>query len=134
VCDEPGQIIGYIVLLTALASTHSNRWMWMIDSAFHDGRDKTHGFGATREDALDAFTHCWFPVRQSGASKADDHQQARTETRNALGPLLRVLPRLPALRSARGRSRCRHHRRGRAPVIEHEPIALPPPPPPTPPC
>jgi hypothetical protein len=55
VCDEAGQIIGYIVLLTALARTHSFPWMWMIDSAFHDGRDKTHGFGVTCEDALEAF-------------------------------------------------------------------------------
>jgi hypothetical protein len=67
VCDETGQIIGYIVLLTALARTHSNPWMWMIDSAY--ARDKTHGFGATCEDALEAFTQ-WY--RQSGASKADD--------------------------------------------------------------
>jgi hypothetical protein len=62
VCDEAGEIIGYLVLLTALARTHSTPWMWMIDSAFHGDRDKIHGFGATCEDALEVFTQCWFPV------------------------------------------------------------------------
>jgi hypothetical protein len=62
VCDQAEQIIGYIVLLTALARTHSSPWMWMIDSAFHEGRHKTYGFGVTPEDAFEAFTQCWFPV------------------------------------------------------------------------
>ncbi len=60
-CDQVGQI-GYIVLLTPLARTHSSPWMWMIDSAFHEGHDKTYDFGATREDAFEAFTQCWCPV------------------------------------------------------------------------
>jgi hypothetical protein len=60
VFDEAGQIVGYIVLLTALARTHDTPWMWLIDSTFHDGREQTHGFGATRDDAMEAFTRCWF--------------------------------------------------------------------------
>ena len=31
VLDEAGRIIGYIVLLTALAGTHAKPWMWLID-------------------------------------------------------------------------------------------------------
>jgi hypothetical protein len=34
--------------------------MWLIDSTFHEGREQTHGFGATRDDAIEAFTRCWF--------------------------------------------------------------------------
>ena len=33
VLDEARRIIGYIVLLTALAGTHAKPWMWSIDSA-----------------------------------------------------------------------------------------------------
>jgi hypothetical protein len=58
--DEAGRIIGYIVLLTALAGIHAKPWMWLIDSNFHEGRDQTHGFEATREAAMEAFTRCWF--------------------------------------------------------------------------
>jgi hypothetical protein len=59
VFDEAGQIVGYIVLLTALARTHDTPWMWLIASTFHDGCEQTHGFGATRDDAMEAFTRCW---------------------------------------------------------------------------
>ena len=41
--------------------------MWLIDSAFHDGRDQTYGFGATRDAAMEAFTRCWF---RDGAEEA----------------------------------------------------------------
>ena len=57
--DEAGRIIGYIVLLTALAGTHPKPWMWSIDLAFCEGRDQTHGFEATREAAMEAFARCW---------------------------------------------------------------------------
>ena len=60
VLDEAGRIIGYIVLLTALAGTHAKPWMWSIDFSLHEGRDQTHGFEATREAAMEAFTRCWF--------------------------------------------------------------------------
>ena len=60
VLDEAGRIIGYIVLLTALAGIHAKPWMWLIDSTFHNGRDQTHGFEATREAPMQAFTRCWF--------------------------------------------------------------------------
>ena len=33
----------------------SGTWVWTIDSAFHNGRDQTHGFEATREAAMQAF-------------------------------------------------------------------------------
>ena len=59
VLDEAGQIIGRIVLLTALARSHGRPWMWLIDSAFHDGRDQTDGFEATREAAMEAFIRYW---------------------------------------------------------------------------
>ena len=60
VLDEAGRIIGYIVLLTALAGAHAKPWMWLIDFSFHEGRHQTHGFEATREATREAFTRCWF--------------------------------------------------------------------------
>ena len=59
VLDEAGRIIGCIVLLTALPRSHGRPWMWLIASAFHDDRDQTYGFEATREAAMEAFTRCW---------------------------------------------------------------------------
>ena len=63
VFDGTGQIIGRIVLLTALARSHGRPCMWLINSAFHEGRDQTYGFGATREAAMEAFTRCWCEAR-----------------------------------------------------------------------
>jgi hypothetical protein len=56
VFDESGQVIGHIVLLTALARSHGKPWMWLIDSAFHEGRERTYNFAATRDAAMEAFT------------------------------------------------------------------------------
>jgi hypothetical protein len=60
VCDDTGQIIGCIVMLTALARSHGKPWMWSIDSTFHEGRERTYGFEATCEAAMEAFARCWF--------------------------------------------------------------------------
>ena len=57
VADE--HIVGRIALFNALQG-HIKPWVWTIDSAFHNGRDQTHGFEATRETAMQAFTRCWF--------------------------------------------------------------------------
>ena len=76
VLDEARQIIGYIVLLTALAGTHPKPWMWSIDLAFCEGRDQTHGFEATREAAMEAFTRCWF--RENKPVKARSPTEAAT--------------------------------------------------------
>ena len=45
VLDEARQIIGYIVLLTALAGTHPKPWMWSIDLALrvHGGKQNENG-------------------------------------------------------------------------------------------
>ena len=69
-CDDTGQIIGRIVLLTALASRHEKPWMWLIDSAFHEGREHTYGFEASREAAMQSFARCWFRDRE-GAGESD---------------------------------------------------------------
>ena len=71
VLDEARQIIGYIVLLTALAGTHPKPWMWSIDFAFCEGRDQTQGFEATREAAMEAFTRCWFRENKRESPVAD---------------------------------------------------------------
>ena len=45
--------------------------MWSIDLAFCEGRDQTHGFEATREAAMEAFTRCWFPENKRETPVAD---------------------------------------------------------------
>jgi hypothetical protein len=57
IADE--QIVGRIALFSALRD-RSKPWIWTIDLAFADGRERTHGFEATREAAMQAFTQCWF--------------------------------------------------------------------------
>ena len=52
-------IVGRIALFRALQD-RSKPWIWTIDLAFTDGRDQTHGFEASREAAMEAFTRCWF--------------------------------------------------------------------------
>ena len=53
------QIIGRITLSSSLRN-HSEPWVWSIDLAFSDGHDPVHGFAATREAAMQAFTRSWF--------------------------------------------------------------------------
>ena len=57
IADE--QIVGRIALFSALRD-RSKPWIWTIDSLFSEGRDQTHGFEASCDAALEAFTRCWF--------------------------------------------------------------------------
>jgi hypothetical protein len=54
-----GQTIGRIALFSALRD-HRRPWVWTIHPTFHEGHDPAHGFEATRDAALQAFTRCWF--------------------------------------------------------------------------
>ena len=47
------QIVGQIALFSALRD-RSKPWIWTIDLAFTDGRERTHGFEATRDAAMQA--------------------------------------------------------------------------------
>ena len=51
IADE--QIVGRIALFRALRD-RSKPWIWTIDLAFTDGRERTHGFEATRDAAMQA--------------------------------------------------------------------------------
>ena len=51
-----GQIVGRIALYSALAATP---WMWLINFAFHEDREVTNGYEATRDAAMQAFARCW---------------------------------------------------------------------------
>jgi hypothetical protein len=52
-----GQIVGRIALFnSALAATP---WMWLINFAFHEDREVTNGYEATRDAAMQAFARCW---------------------------------------------------------------------------
>ena len=57
IADE--QIVGRIALFSALRD-RSKPWIWTIDLAFTGDRDQTHGFEASCEAAMEAFTRCWF--------------------------------------------------------------------------
>jgi len=50
-------IVGRIVLSDA--SPAERPWMWSLDHEFYQGREPTHGYEATREAAMQAFTKCW---------------------------------------------------------------------------
>jgi len=34
-------------------------WMWMLAFGHHEDRTPTHGYAATREDAMTAFAKSW---------------------------------------------------------------------------
>ena len=57
IADE--QIVGRIALYSALRD-HRKPWVWSIDLAFSAGRERVHGFEATREAAMQAFAGSWF--------------------------------------------------------------------------
>ena len=56
---EGEQIVGRISLFSALRD-HRKPWVWSIDLAFSAGRERVHGFEATREAAMQAFARSWF--------------------------------------------------------------------------
>jgi hypothetical protein len=52
-----GVVVGRI--FKANASPVGASWMWTLDFWHHEGRSPTHGYAATREAAMAAFTKCW---------------------------------------------------------------------------
>ena len=50
-------IVGRIVLSDA--SPAERPWMWSLDHEFYQGRERTYGYEATREAAMQAFARCW---------------------------------------------------------------------------
>ena len=55
-------IVGRIVLSDA--SPAEKPWMWSLDHEFYQGRERTYGYEATREAAMEAFARSWFRDRQ----------------------------------------------------------------------
>ena len=55
IADE--QIVGRIALFGA---DRRKPWVWSIHLAFSAGRERVHGFEATREAAMQAFTRSWY--------------------------------------------------------------------------
>jgi len=54
----------YLVLKRASASRPSGEWndddlMWTLAFGYHEDRTRTHGYEATREDAMAAFAKSW---------------------------------------------------------------------------
>ena len=54
---DGGQIVGRIALFNSAPA--ATPWMWVINFAFHEDREVTHGYEATREAAMQAFVRCW---------------------------------------------------------------------------
>lgn len=50
-------IVGRIVLSDV--SPAERPWMWSLDHEFYQVREQTHGYEATREDAMQAFARSW---------------------------------------------------------------------------
>jgi hypothetical protein len=54
---DGGQIVGRISLLNSAPA--ATPWMWVINFAFHEDREVTHGYEATREAAMQPLVRCW---------------------------------------------------------------------------
>ena len=52
-----GVVVGRI--FEAAASPAGTPWMWTLDFEHHGDRTPTHGYEATREDAMAAFAKSW---------------------------------------------------------------------------
>ena len=50
-------IVGRIVMSDA--SPAERPWMWSLDHEFYQGREQTHGYEPTREEAMAAFAKSW---------------------------------------------------------------------------
>ena len=54
---EDGAVVGRI--FKAAASPVGSSWMWTLIFPHHQGRSPTHGYAATREDAMAGFAKSW---------------------------------------------------------------------------
>ena len=54
---EDGAVVGRI-MKTAAAPVETP-WMWTLAFGYHEDRSPTHGYAATREDAMAAFAKSW---------------------------------------------------------------------------
>jgi|SRR5262249_10625991 len=52
-----GIVLGRI--MKAAAASAGQPWMWMLSFGYHGDRTPTHGYVATREDAMAAFAKNW---------------------------------------------------------------------------
>ena len=52
-----GVIVGRIMKAAAVPVGQS--WMWTLAFEHHEGRTPTHGYAATREEAMAAFAKSW---------------------------------------------------------------------------
>jgi hypothetical protein len=52
-----GRIVGRVLLFTE--APPGTPWMWVLDYAHHEDRTPTHGYQATRDDAMKAFAKSW---------------------------------------------------------------------------
>jgi hypothetical protein len=52
-----GIVVGRI--MRAAASPEGAPWMWTLAFGHHEGRTPTHGYEATREQAMAAFAKSW---------------------------------------------------------------------------
>jgi hypothetical protein len=50
------RIVGRIILSDGSAAS---RWAWMLAYGYNEDRMPTHGYEATREDAMKAFARSW---------------------------------------------------------------------------
>jgi hypothetical protein len=57
VLDEARNVVGHIMLSDA--APPEMPWIWSIASGHHTGLKSTHGYEATREAAMEAFTRVW---------------------------------------------------------------------------
>jgi hypothetical protein len=54
---EDGAVVGRI--MKTAAAPVGTPWMWTLAFGHHEDRSPTHGYAATREDAMAAFAKSW---------------------------------------------------------------------------
>jgi hypothetical protein len=46
-------------IMKAIAAPEGSPWMWTLAYGHHEDRSPTHGYAATREEAMAAFKKSW---------------------------------------------------------------------------
>jgi hypothetical protein len=57
VFEEDGAVVGRVFKVNA--APVGTPWMWTLAFGHHEDRSPTHGYAATREDAMAAFAKSW---------------------------------------------------------------------------
>jgi hypothetical protein len=70
-----GDVVGRIMLFAATPG--GLPWMWSLAYGYHEDRTPTHGYAATREEAMQAFARSWHKRCECGRRGRDPGNEIR---------------------------------------------------------